>query len=93
MKRPVKIRHLVNWFHGNYCTRKCYEREELHNEHWPKLDELARKLEGTEMTHRDFLNMLRTDRTICTLSDDEWKNARFSWRHDDCPLCRMMGMR
>ena len=24
IKKPAKIQTLVNWYYGNYCTRKCY---------------------------------------------------------------------
>mgnify|MGYP001560499116 CR=1 FL=1 len=59
VKKPAKIHSLVNWFFGNYCTRKCYEED---------------------------------DKTICDLSDEEWRK-RFSWKRSDCVMCRMMGMR
>ncbi len=92
-KKPAKIRHLVNWYYGNFCTRKCYERLDLQRMHYPKLQELANKLEGIEMTHKDFLNMLRNDRTICTLSDEEWKNSKFSWKHNGCDICKALGIK
>jgi len=31
------------------------------------------------MTHKEFLDMLRSDKTICNLSDVEWKARRFTW--------------
>ena len=77
MKKPAKIQTLVNCFYGNYCTRKCCNDEERQQNHYPKLRELAEKMEGMEMTHREFLSMLRTDKTICDLSDEEWKKGNF----------------
>ena len=93
MKQRAKIHHLVNWFFGNYCTRKCYEENEKSYQHWLKLQEIAKRLEGVEMTHKEFLVMIRSDRTICDLSDEEWRKRKFSWRRSDCALCRMMGVR
>ena len=93
MKKAVPIKQLVNWYYGNYCTRKCYDDEKRQKEHYPKLLELAHKLQRTMMTHRDFLNLLRNDRTICDLSDEEWKNRKFSWRNDDCMVCKKFGIR
>ena len=93
MKKPAKIQHLVNWFFGNYCARKCYEEVDKQRAHWEKLQELAKKLEGTEMTHSEFLSMIRNDRTICDLSDEEWKKRKFSWKHTDCPICKALGIR
>ncbi|MBI5390467.1 hypothetical protein HZB02_03190 [Candidatus Woesearchaeota archaeon] len=88
-----KIQHLVNWFHGNYCTRKCSDEIEKQHEHWEKLQELARRLDGVEMTHAAFLSMMRSDKTICDLSDDEWKQRKWSWKSTDCIVCKRIGMR
>ena len=93
MKKPAKIQHLVNWFFGNCCARKCYEEDEKRYEHWLKLQELAKRLGGTEMTHIAFLGMMRGDKTICDLSDVEWKERKFSWNHTDCIICKKLGVR
>ncbi len=92
-KKPAEIKKLVNWFYGNYCSRKCYDDIDRQHDHWEKLQELAKKLEGVRMTHKDFLHMLRSDRTICNLSDEEWKSRKFSWTRSDCQLCRMLRIR
>ncbi len=81
------LRALVNWFHGNYCARKCHHDEERQERHYPLLQELARALDGTEMTHAAFLGMLRGDRTICDLSDEEWRERKFSWKQKGCGIC------
>ena len=93
IKKPAKIQTLVNWYYGNYCTRKCYEEIDKQYEHWLKLQELAKRLEGVEMTHQEFLSMMRNDKTICDLSDEEWKNRNFSWKKTDCPICKGLGIR
>lgn len=93
LKKPAKIQHLVNWFFGNYCTRKCYDEFEKQREHWDKLQELAKKMEGTEMTHKEFLSMIRSDKMICDLSDDEWKRRKWSWKRSDCVICKKLGVR
>ena len=91
-KKPAKIQTSVNWFYGNYCATKCHDDEERQQDHYPKLRELAEKMESVEMTHQEFLSMLRTDKTICDLSDDEWKNRKFSWKKTDCPICKKLGI-
>ena len=93
MKKPAKIQHLVNWFYGNYCARKCYDEIGKQREHWDKLQDLAKRMEGAKMTHSEFLNMIRSDKTICDLSDEEWKKRNFSWKHTECPICRGLGIR
>ena len=92
MKPSVSIKSLVNWYYGNYCTRKCYEDEKRIRDHYPKLQRLAEKLGDIKMTHQEFLSMMRADKTICDLSDEEWKRRKFSWKHPECPLCRKLGI-
>ena len=92
IKKPAKVQTLVNWFYGNYCVTKCHEDLDRQQDHYPKLQELAKRLEGTEMTHKDFLIMIRSDKTICDLSDEEWKKRKFSWRKTDCPICKGLGI-
>ena len=93
IKKPAKIQTLVNWFYGTYCVTKCHDDEERQQAHYPKLQELAKKLENAEMTHKGFLIMLRNDKTICDLSDEEWKKRKFSWKKTDCPICKGLGIR
>lgn len=84
---------MVNWFYGNYCARKCYEEIEKQRDHWNKLQKLAKKMEEVEMTHKEFLLMIRNDKTICDLSDGEWSKRKWSWKRDDCIICKKLGVR
>ncbi len=93
MKKKVPLKQLVNWYYSNYCTRKCYNDEKRQEEHLPKLQELAKRLENVKMTHQHFLILLRSDKTICNLSDEEWKSIHFSWKNTNCPVCRKFRIR
>lgn len=93
MKNPIPIKQLVNWYFGNYCTRKCYDDLKTQRLHLEKLQEFANKLEGVKITHKEFLAMLRNDKTICNLSDEDWKKKRFSWKRADCHICKKLGVR
>ena len=92
MKKAVPVQQLVNWYYGNYCTRKCYKDNKRQQEHYPQLQELATKLKDVMMTHREFLDLLRTDKTICNLSEEEWKTRKFSWKNTDCIMCKKWGI-
>ena len=89
-KQSAKMQALVNWLYGNYCTRKCHDETWKQQVHVKKLQELAKKMEGTMMTHSQFIAMLRHDKTICNLSDDDWNNRRWSWRMTGCQICKML---
>lgn len=93
MKKALSVQQLVHWYYGNYCTRKCYNDDRRQEEHLPKLKELAAKLKCVKMTHREFLELLRLDKTICDLSDDEWNNRTFSWKNTDCIICKKFGIK
>ena len=93
MKKAVPIQQLVNWYYGNYCTRKCYLDEQRQEDHIPKLQELAKKMRGVEMTHNKFLTLIRSDKTICNLSDEEWQKRTFSWRNNKCLICKKFKIR
>ncbi|MFA5797023.1 MAG: hypothetical protein WC916_03240 [Candidatus Woesearchaeota archaeon] len=91
-KIAILVKHLISWYEGNYCARKCYDDEERRDKHLPKLQELAKKLADIKMTHRAFLVMMRSDKTICDLSDEEWQNRKFSWKQTDCVYCKRFGL-
>lgn len=92
MKKPVKMQHIVNWFFGNYCTRKCHNDEKRQREHYPKLTILAKKLDNLEMTHKEFISLLRSDKTICDLSDKEWNSRKGFWKSHNCIICKKFGL-
>ena len=92
MAKQVSIQHAVNWYFGNYCTRKCYKDINLQRKHYLKLETLASKLKDTKMTRKNFFEMLRADKTICNLSEQEWKERKFSWKNKDCNICKRWGL-
>ena len=91
MKNPAKIQALVNWFYGNYCVRKCRQDPAKQREHWGKLQRLGAKMNGTKMTHKEFLSMVRSDRSICNLSDEEWN--RKVKIENNCAICKRFGLK
>ena len=71
---------------------KCRDDDPRLNTYYRKLQELAQKLSGTAMSHSQFLVMMRSDKTICDLSNEEWKKRKFSYKSKDCLLCRKLGI-
>lgn len=50
-------------------------------------------MEGVEMAHGEFLAMMRSDKTICDLSEEEWKSRKWSWKREDYMVRKGMGVR
>lgn len=78
-KKSYPIQHLVNWYFGNYCVRKCFDKDDQLRDHHQKLMMLAEKNPSLKMTHRDFLEMFNNEMKICTL-DDSFKRKTIGWK-------------
>jgi hypothetical protein len=67
-KKPYPIQHIVNWYHGNFCARKCFNKEERLFACWNNLQEFAKKNNGLVMTHKEFKVLFDNDDIkICKL--------------------------
>lgn len=78
-KKAYPIKHLVNWYIGNHCSRKCFDKMDKLEEHQTKLLEFAEKNQKLQMTHRDFLDLFNNHITICTL-DESFKQKSIGWK-------------
>lgn len=63
MSKPYPVSHVVNWFAGNICTRRCYEeeREARVGECYSKLRAFADSTEkagNATITHKEFFHMV-----------------------------------
>lgn len=79
MKKAYKIHHLVNWFFGNYCARKCYEDCGQQYICWKKLQEFAGKCKDLELRHKEFLDLFCNEIKICRLPPKERRKPMF-WK-------------
>jgi|SRR3989344_7076389 len=85
IKMPAKIQHLINWYFGNFCA-KCgkidSEQEEFGRKCYNKLIAIKDNLNVDEMTHKEFVNIIRHT-SFC----------HSSTRHfDDCAVCKKFGI-
>lgn len=78
-KKAYPIQHIVNWYFGNYCARKCFDKCTKLREHYSKLNEFAEKNPNLKMTHKEFLELFNNHMTICTL-DDDFKRKMIGWK-------------
>ena len=94
-KREYKIQHLVNWYFGNYCVKKCHDDLEIQKNHWEQLQEFARKNPHLQMTHKEFMEFFAKDMTICKFGYVERRRMP-SWKEvkrEECIICKKFGIR
>ena len=94
-KKEYKIQHLVNWYFGNYCVKKCHDDLEIQKNHWEQLQEFARKNPNLQMTHKEFIEFFAKDMTICKFDCVE-RERMPSWKEvkrEECILCKKFGIR
>ena len=86
IKYPLK--RVVNWYYGNFCTRKCFNKEDRIFDCFNKLELLNSKNKELMITHKEFKELIDTDNLkICVLSlgfrkrTVGWKQFE-SWQRD-----------
>ena len=77
-KKAHPIKHIVHGYFGNYCTRKCFDKEERLKQHYDTLEEFANKNPDLKITHHDFLALFNDHMFICTLQDS-FKRKAIGW--------------
>ncbi len=78
IKAKAKIKHLINWYHGNSCVKH----EESTREHYEELKRIALSWNILEMTHKEFVFRIR----------QELKCNPNKRKFEDCPICRKLGV-
>ena len=78
-KKKYPIQHVVNWYYGNYCARKCFDNDERLSDHWEKLQLIVEKNKSLQITHHDFLTLFNNHFKICSL-EDSFKRKMVSWK-------------
>ena len=55
IKYPIS--RVVNWYFGNFCTRKCFNKEKRLNDCYNKLQLFVNKNSGLMITHKEFKDL------------------------------------
>jgi hypothetical protein len=82
------IQRVVNWYYGNFCTRKCFNKENRIAECQQKLQFFVNQNKNLMITHKEFKDMIDNDNIkICCLPRDFRKktigwNQFESWLRD-----------
>lgn len=57
--RGHKTIHVLNWFYGNICTKKCYDDQDKQNKCYEKMKKMIKKHEDYLIYHKIFIRVIR----------------------------------
>ncbi len=79
---------VINWYYGNFCTRKCFNKEDRILDCFNKFELFKSKNKELLITHKEFKDLIDTDNLkICVLPLSfrkrtvGWKQIEF-WQND-----------
>ena len=79
-KKPYPVQHVVNWYFGNFCTRKCFDKDERLKNCWDKLQEFAKKNNGMMIRHKEFKDLFDNDDMRICLLCREFGRKTVGWK-------------
>lgn len=75
-----KISRVVNWYFGNFCTRKCFNKENRLNDCHNKLQLFVNKNKDLMITHKEFKDLFDNDDIkICKLNSN-FRKRTVGWK-------------
>ena len=74
------IQRVVNWYHGNFCARKCFNKEERLFDCHKKLQLFVDKNKDLMITHKEFKDLFDNDHIkICKLKPN-FRKRTVGWK-------------
>ena len=78
-KKPYPITHIVNWYYGNFCTRKCFNKEGRLLDCWSKLQAFASKNNDLRIRHKEFKDLFDDDCIKICLLKPNFRRRTVGW--------------
>jgi hypothetical protein len=74
------IRRVINWYYGNFCTRKCFNKEERLMDCYEKFELFKYKNKDLMITHKEFKDLIDSgDIKICRLNPN-FRKRTVGWK-------------
>lgn len=73
------IQRVINWYHGNFCTRKCFNKEDRIIECHLKFKGFIKDHKDLRITHKDFKDMIDKDKIQICILKKEFRQKTISW--------------
>jgi len=82
MGQETKTLHVLNWFFGNICIKKCYYDSKKQKRCYDKMREIIKGYEDFLITHKTFIKVMRQKHKVCDLSEEEFRKSEYDfwWR-------------
>ncbi|MBU0460845.1 MAG: hypothetical protein KKH52_00010 [Nanoarchaeota archaeon] len=77
--KKYPLNQLKNWYFGNHCTRKCFDKDNRLRDCYDKLQLFVEKNPAVRMTHRNFLDLFNDHLNVCKL-DSSFKRRSIGWK-------------
>ena len=66
--KKYKLQRVINWYHGNFCTRKCFNKGNRTYVCHLKFERILKSSPNLMITHKDFKDLIDNDGIkICEL--------------------------
>lgn len=82
MPKRHKAKHVLNWFYGNICVKKCYGDIEKQRSHYEAMKKIIEGNEDYLITHKMFIWVMRNKHKICDITEEEFRKSEYDfwWR-------------
>lgn len=71
-----RVSRVINWYFGNFCTRKCFNMDDRLYSCYKKFEILKNQNKGLMMTHKEFKDLIDSrDIKICKLNPTSRKRT------------------
>ncbi len=78
--RRYPVQRVVNWYHGNFCTRKCFNKEGRMFGCYGKFQQIVDKNKELLITHKEFKDMLDNNELKICLLNQKFKKRTVGWK-------------
>ncbi|MCK4670561.1 MAG: hypothetical protein KAT43_05140 [Nanoarchaeota archaeon] len=74
------IQRVINWYFGNFCTRKCFNKDERLMNCYKKFELLKSQNKDLLITHKEFKDLIDSgDIKICRLNPN-FRRKTIGWK-------------
>lgn len=78
IKYPVE--RVINWYWGNFCTRKCFNKEERLKDCYQKFELFKKKNTSLLITHKEFKDLIDNDYLLICQLPSSFRGRTVGWK-------------
>lgn len=74
------LRRVINWYYGNFCTRKCFNKEGRIWDCFNKFELLKSQNKELMITHKEFKDMIDNDDIKICILPVNFRKRTVGWK-------------